>query len=287
MNLTTPITLPASPLKLDGESKVMLIGSCFAQEVGSRLQTMLGEEQVEVNPFGVQYNPLSIERVLRLLMKADKADAAVFEGRDGIYHSWFHTSHFSADEEAECRDTINNAFCKSKDFLKQATCLIITFGTTRCYRLNESGLIVSNCHKEPQSCFTEVEPSLGEMMMQWRNLIDELRNFNPDMKVLFTVSPYRYRKYGFHESQLQKAKLLMLVDDLQKAGAAYFPSYEIMLDELRDYRFYANDMLHPSDLAVDIITERFCEWTFTPELTLLSKENIKAQKRKAHRQIKV
>lgn len=264
----------------------MLIGSCFAEHVGEHLKHELNEGMVEVNPFGVLYNPISIAHTLRLLMDADgKAKAAerVFLGQDGVWHSWLHTTHFSRSTKEECIAKIEEQYDRASAFLKRTTLLCITFGTTRCYK-TQDGEVVANCHKEPQRCFTEHEASLGELSMLWGELIAELKLFNPQMTVCLTVSPYRYRKYGFHESQIQKAKLLLLTDTL-KDECLYFPAYEILMDELRDYRFYANDMLHPSDLAVEIIYDRFKQWCFTDDLKTLSAQNLKAWKRSQHRDI--
>lgn len=262
----------------------MLIGSCFAEHVGEHLLHELNEGMVAVNPFGVLYNPISIAQALRLLMDNDgkaKATGRVFLGQDGVWHSWLHTTHFSGSTKEECIAKIEGEYDKASDFLKSATLLCITFGTTRCYKTHD-GEVVANCHKEPQRCFTEYEASLEELSALWKELVAELKQFNPNLRVCLTVSPYRYRKYGFHESQLQKAKLLLLTDAL-KAECLYFPAYEILMDELRDYRFYANDMLHPSDLAVDIIYERFKEWTFTSELKVQATLNQKAWRRSQHR----
>lgn len=302
--LYTPVAMPEPRMSLTPSSKVMLIGSCFAQEVGERLGRMMPEGNVVVNPFGVQYNPLSIECVLRLLQRVGRADMNVFKGRDGLWHSWYHTSHFSAGDEQQCRDVINKRFVECKAHLADTDLLVITFGTTRCYRHKDSGIIVSNCHKELASDFEEVEPPLHQLVMQWRSLLSMLFEANPRLRVMFTVSPFRYRKYGFHESQIQKSKLLLLIDTLQHDAAMlcpnladdkdmmrpedrvlYFPSYEILLDELRDYRFYATDMLHPSDQAVDIITSHFTEWAFTPELKGVAEEQQKKMRRQMHRRI--
>lgn len=264
----------------------MLIGSCFAEHVGLRLQQRMGERQADVNPFGVLYNPISISNAISMILDGEDATSYIFKGRDNFYHSWMHTSHFSGSSYEECRDKIQQRLLEATANLRRANLLCITFGTTRCYRLKDSneGLVVANCHKEPQSCFSEYEPSLEELTETWIHTLRRLRDINPTLRICFTVSPYRYRKYGFHESQIQKAKLLLLVDALcRQEQALYFPAYEIMMDELRDYRFYATDMLHPSDLAVDIITERFIEWTFTPQLKETAKTNLKAWKQSQHR----
>lgn len=289
MELTTPVILPKKSITLDTKSRVMFVGSCFAEHVGEQLQHRMGDEMVDVNPFGVLYNPESISKALAMLVSDTSASNRIFKGQDGIYHSWLHTSHFSGKTEEECRQKIESRFAEAKEMLKNANLLCVTFGTTRCYCLNDGKAekdVVANCHKEPQSRFTEYEPTLEELKEYWKQTLRLLREYNPTLQVCFTVSPYRYKKYGFHESQIQKAKLILLIDSLCKEeGCVYFPAYEIMMDELRDYRFYATDMLHPSDLAVSIITERFIDWAFTLELKEVAKQQLKEYKQKSHRQI--
>lgn len=268
----------------------MLMGSCFAMHIGEHLQRELNTGMADVNPFGVLYNPISIANALRLLLMAEdgreKVAQHVFLGSDGVWHSWLHTSHFSGSSHDECVAKVLERYDAAREFLRNTNLLCITFGTTRCYRYNDNdgGFVVANCHKEPQRCFFEYEPSLDSLSSLWRDVISELKAFNSDMKVCFTVSPYRYRKYGFHESQIQKAKLLLLVDGL-KEETLYFPAYEIVMDELRDYRFYADDMLHVSSLAVDIIYERFKNWAFSDDLKHLCIDNLKAWKRSNHRSL--
>jgi len=293
MQLITPVILPKTDITLDTDSRVMMIGSCFAEHVGEKLVQYMGDDKVNVNPFGVLYNPVSIAQGLELLIDETFSQHLtpntqhIFLGQDGLWHSWLFTSHFSGSTREECEIKTKDAIENAREFLKHATLLCITFGTTRCYRLknenqNKETFVVANCHKEPQRCFTEIEPTLDELQVLWGTVLQKLKAYNPTLRICFTVSPYRYKKYGFHESQIQKAKLLLLVD---KLGEAYFPSYEIMMDELRDYRFYANDMLHPSDLAVDIIAERFMDWTFTPAMKAQAALNLKEFKRSQHRKI--
>lgn len=288
MNLYTPIDIPALDITLDIGSRVMLLGSCFSDEVGERLRMSMGEDKVDVNPFGVLYNPISIAQAIRLLMSDEDIDKWIFEGRDSLWHSWLHSSHFSSIDRETCLRLVQERINEARENFKKADILIITFGTTRAYQLKEASeegkdIIVANCHKELATRFTEIDPKLNELISDWTVLIEEIKSSYCNKKILFTVSPYRYRKYGFHESQIQKSKLLLLVDTLcHKFDAQYFPSYEIVLDELRDYRFYAKDMLHPSDLAVDIITEKFKECTFTEQLMEKSKLNIKNYKSNKH-----
>lgn len=297
MDLYTPVTLPPRAITLEPDSKVMMLGSCFAEHVGERLMQRMGKDNVDVNPFGVLYNPISIAQALRLLVSPEAINTVtdekfIFHGQDGAWHSWLHSSHFSDLTKEGCLKKITARTASAQAMLKEASLLCVTFGTTRHYLYD--GLVVANCHKEPQRCFTEKEPSLDELTTLWKEVISELRELNPKLRICLTVSPYRYRKYGFHESQLQKAGLLLLCDRLCNDGkeangkdchTAYFPSYEILLDELRDYRFYKPDMLHPSDQAVDIIFEKFMDWSFSPELKKESVIRFKEYRHAQHRKL--
>lgn len=287
MKLQTEVDIQKTDIVLGVDSRVMFVGSCFAEHVGVEMQKRMGAEKVCVNPFGVLYNPLSIANALELLVSDDmramekRVRESVFLGQDGLWHSWLFTTHFSGKTRENCEARTLQAVREGREFLAHTDLLCLTFGTTRCYKLAD-GTVVANCHKEPQRTFMEYEPTMQEMQMLWEKVLQKLSAFSPTLSVCYTVSPYRYRKYGYHQSQLQKSKLLLLTDMLT---GDYFPSYEIMMDELRDYRFYAADMLHPSDVAVQIITERFMEWTFSDELKKASVENLKQWKRGQHRSL--
>jgi hypothetical protein len=206
---------------------MLFVGSCFADSIGRRFQ----EEKFRavVNPFGVMYNPASILHTIERLVKQG----------DGS----FVTSAGVTKEPSPCFT-------------------FLTLGTNHVYRLKETGEIVDNCQKRPQSLFIEEELSVDECADYLMKAIDLLHQMNPEMRIVLTVSPIRYRKYGYHGSQLSKATLLLAVDKIHKhpcKSVAYFPAYEIINDELRDYRFYKEDMLHPSDQAVEYIWQRFSE----------------------------
>ena len=288
MELFTQIPLPNHFITLTPQSRVCTLGSCFSQHVGEQLQKRMGEEMVTVNPFGVLYNPVSIAQAIEVLTdESYDISVKVFKGQEGVFHSWLHTNRFSASTEAECREKIVQGALSARHALRTADLLCVTFGTVRCYRLADSDFIVANCHKEPSKCFVEEEYELQTLLERWRSTLSVLKSYNPKIKVCFTVSPYRYKKYGYHISQLHKAQLLLLADALVKEfpWTAYFPAYEIMLDELRDYRFYNPDMLHPSEQAVEIISSRFADWTFSPELHVVAKENLKRWKQSQHREM--
>ena len=286
--LSTPVELPAAPFQLTAADGILCLGSCFAQEVGERLERQLAEGLVCVNPLGPLYAPQVVFGLLNDWM-GDVPPAAPFRGRDGLWHSWQASSVCSATAETECRERLAAAWQKGREALRTASLVVLTFGTTRAYHLrSEDGTLrsqaVANCHKEPASLFVEQQPSLAELTAQGEEVLRRLARFNPQARVLLTVSPYRYRKYGLHRSQLQKASLLLLCDALQAAGLAhYFPAYEIVLDELRDYRFYAADMLHPSTQAVDIVAERFRRWLFSPALLAEADDRLRKWRQEQHR----
>lgn len=284
-SLFTPVTLPTSGITLTSESRILLLGSCFAQEVGQRLVPQFPEGQVTVNPLGPIYSPTLLAQTLRAWLRKEPP-LAPFLGRDERWHSWQASSVCSAATREECEAKLQAAWLRGCEALHSATHLVLTFGTTRYYQLQpcagETALKVSNCHKEPSARFQEQEPTLQELTEEWDSLFREMRTAGIQCDIVLTVSPYRYRKYGMHTSQLQKSKLLLLCDALQP-HTHYFPSYEILLDELRDYRFYAADLLHPSEQAVDIIAERFREWCFTPALMTEAQERLRQYRREQHR----
>ncbi len=219
---------------------MLFVGSCFADSIGRRFQ----EEKFRavVNPFGVMYNPASILHTIERLVKQG----------DGS----FVTSAGVTKEPSPCFT-------------------FLTLGTNHVYRLKETGEIVDNCQKRPQSLFIEEELSVDECADYLMKAIDLLHQMNPEMRIVLTVSPIRYRKYGYHGSQLSKATLLLAVDKIHKhpcKSVAYFPAYEIINDELRDYRFYKEDMLHPSDQAVEYIWQRFSEVYLSDEAKAFLKE---------------
>jgi hypothetical protein len=207
---------------------MLFVGSCFADSIGQRFR----EEgfPVTVNPYGTMYNPASI----------------------------LHT--------IEKTQGVRNACVVTDDTSFLPPCVVfLTLGTNRVYRLKETGEIVDNCEKRPQSLFTEEELTVDECADYLMKAIGLLRQTNPDVRIVLTVSPIRYRKYGYHGSQLSKATLLLAVEKVVRQTGYYFPAYEILNDELRDYRFYAPDMLHPSQQAVDYIWERLVETFFSAE----------------------
>lgn len=262
----TTVELPYISARVDAEARVLLLGSCFADEVGKRLEARYGSEHISSNPMGVLYNPASValfirqsltsaKRITSDSITSDSITHTIFLGRDGIWHSWLGSSKVSGATEEECVEKVRRGLTIDWDALDT---LIITLGTDRCYRLRTTGMVVANCHKELAKLFDEIETDGSELEAILALLLERY----PRLRVVLTVSPYRYRKYGMHASQLSKAHLLMMVDRWCRQWSdrvSYFPSYEIVLDELRDYRYYKDDHLHPSDEAVAYVFDRFLE----------------------------
>lgn len=281
MPLMTPVVLPKQAPRIVPSTRFLLVGSCFATHIGGQLQR--SGLQVEVNPFGVVYNPESIALALEAMLDERLPDGCFFEGRDNLWHSWLHASEFSAPDEATCRKRVGERFTEACGKLRQADVICFTFGTNRVYE--HAGRVVGNCHKEPASQFVERSLTIQEIVERWHTLLERIRTVNPTAEIIFTVSPYRYAKYGMVENQRAKATLLLAIEELTREmeRVHYFPAYEILLDELRDYRFYASDMLHPSEVAVNYIWQRFTSWAFTPEALNFAQEWERTERDLAHR----
>ena len=252
MKLQTLVDIAPSPWKIGYDDQILLLGSCFADEIGDQMaQRYL---QVTCNPFGTLYNPLSIAQALNLQSSISNLQLI---NHDGLWHSMAHHGSFSRPTKEEAEQAVRASIDTMQQALAEATVIIVTFGTAWVYEM--SGAIIANCHKLPENRFTRRRLSVDEIVAAWRPILDRY----PDKHWLFTVSPIRHIRDGLHENQLSKATLLQAIECLT-AEAVYFPSFEIMLDELRDYRFYADDLVHPSNLAVNYIWERFVDTFCTP-----------------------
>ena len=255
----TIVEVPQFNMKTGYSVKNIFMGSCFTENVGNRMAAL--KYNVDINPFGILYNPVSVANGLRILLQNKEFTPADLIPADGLWHSFYHHGRFSFQNEKETLEVINSRIKSSSEFLKYAGFLFITFGTAWVYRYIKTGQFVSNCHKIPAIQFERVRLSVDEIVADYRELFTEIRKINPSLKVVFTVSPIRHWKDGAIENQRSKAILLLAIDELiHEFGAdfcTYFPAYEIVMDELRDYRFYAEDMIHISDVAVNHIWEKF------------------------------
>ncbi|MBQ7634220.1 MAG: GSCFA domain-containing protein [Bacteroidaceae bacterium] len=277
----TPVALPARHVSVGVQTHCLFVGSCFAEEVGRRAQT--AGVQAAVNPCGTLYNMSSLLGALRRWQTGNTVESgAVFQGTDGLWHSRQHASLCDGQTQDECLSLSCAADRAGTQAFAEADIILVTAGTNRLYRHKQSGQVVANCHKQPAGEYLEQEQSPEEMVAEWSPWLAAL----PEGKqVVFTVSPYRYVKYGMHGSALSKSALLLAIDALCRMhpNCHYFPAYEIVLDELRDYRFFAPDMLHVSPVAADYVFERFKAWAFTPEMVTFAQEWAELLHRKAHR----
>lgn len=265
MELTTRVEIKNPGFGITHSDTLLFMGSCFSHETGS-LFTEARFDTV-VNPFGVVYNPMSLHTGLERLLHCRPYTPADIFRYGALYHSFEHHSSFSGTDPDKVLQNMNSSLHYASGKLHRASFLFITFGTAWIYEEKTTGKTVSNCHKLPASRFNRRKVSSEEAAGAWLPLLDELFTANPGIKVILTVSPVRHLRDGAHENSLSKSELLLLCDKIQKAFPArtyYFPSYEILLDELRDYRFYAEDMAHPSRQAVEYVWERLSETFFTP-----------------------
>lgn len=284
MNLHTRVSIPKPVFTFSYTDQLLFIGSCFAENIGGKL--LENKFTTDINPFGILYNPASVASALQLLIHREVFTSKSLFNHDGVFHSFMHHSRFSAVSETDCLENINNRLAESSEMLKKTTRLVVTFGTSYIYRLKDTGQIVANCHKLPEKMFERNCLSVEDIVEEWKSLLPRLWEQTPELKVLFTVSPIRHWKDGAHGNQLSKAKLLIAIESLEQAfpnRVAYFPAYEIMLDELRDYRFYADDMLHPSPLAIEYIWERFKANYFSKETLDTLNEWEKIRKAISHK----
>ncbi|MDR1121342.1 MAG: GSCFA domain-containing protein [Dysgonamonadaceae bacterium] len=257
MRFRTEISIPKAGFNISHCDKLLLMGSCFAEYIGNKLEA--SGFQADVNPFGVLYNPLSIASGLRDLMQRKVFTEEDTVECNGLFSSWSHHSRFSDLTPSACLKKIRERMEVSSVFLEQTSVLMVTFGTSYVYRLKKNGKLVSNCHKLPAGDFCRERLCMEEILAEWSALAADLRKKLPALNILMTVSPIRHWKDGAHANQLSKSILLLAIESLERQYdfIHYFPSYELILDDLRDYRFYADDMLHPSSAAIDYIWEKF------------------------------
>jgi hypothetical protein len=257
MNLRTTFSIEPSTGKIDYSTPVMLAGSCFASEIGDKMTE--GKMKVLVNPTGTLYNPVSICNTIRLVAENRMLRAEDLFSYNDRYMSFLHYTDFTSDNPIDTLDKINRSTAKAHQFLSNASFLFITFGTSRIYRLAKSGEIVSNCHKLPAEMFRQEVLSSEEIVSLWLGLLDMLYTFNKNLRIIFTVSPVRHWKDGAHGNQVSKSILFVAVEQLLQHPMVegYFPAYELLMDDLRDYRYYAEDMLHPSGTAIEYVWNAF------------------------------
>ena len=284
MKLLTPVERPARRPCIDYPHRLMLLGSCFATHIGARLQE--SRFRCDVNPYGVLYNPLSISTALREMLAGKVYTPDDLYEHQGLWHSPMHHGDFSAASARDALRKINLRLEQAARQLDGLDFLLLTWGTAWVYEDRETGRVVGNCHKLPEACFRRRRLSVEEIVADTASLLSVMLARNNRLQVVLTVSPIRHVRDGLHDNQLSKATLLLAAEQVRTAfpdRVFYFPAYELLLDELRDYRFYADDLVHPSDLAVRYVWERFIEWCLSPDARRVMAEVEDIRKALAHR----
>ena len=286
IKLQTPVNDEKCQSGISYSDKIMMLGSCFTDNIGRQLENFGFD--VCINPFGTLYNPVSILQSVRRLISEEpftEEDCIDMGAGSGLICSFSHHTSFARKD----RETFLEDACRSLEearrYFHECNKLIITLGTSWCFRHIERDLIVSNCLKRPAQEFTRKRLSLTETADALREIVSICRDGRggASKDIIFTVSPIRHFKDGAHGNQISKATLLLGIEEVLSEGCAYFPAYEIVMDELRDYRFYAEDMCHPSQQTIDYIRERFLDWALAKEERLQLEENIRSYRRSCHR----
>ena len=283
MNFRSEIKLKALKSPFSFGSKFLFVGSCFSENIGHKLRGSLIPSFI--NPFGIAYNPISIQRSLKRLVSKKLYTEEELLKNNEQYLSFEHHGSFNAKTKEECLSKINGHLSDAHDFLRETDLLVLTFGTSYVYKHKESSQIVSNCHRFPAKDFDRNLVLAQDYLESYKELLEDLKAFNPKLRILLTVSPIRHLRDDFAENQVSKAQLLTLCHLVGQEfdDCHYFPAYEIMMDDLRDYRFYEEDLVHPNKLAIEYIWQKFKDFAFDKSSDRYFQEVQKIHKRLSHR----
>jgi len=257
------IITPQKPgFSISHTDRLVSIGSCFSENIGQRFENY--KFNVNINPFGQQYNPHSIAQAIERLLQPAPYTENDLVLHNEQHHSFHHHGTFSKSTVEETLKGINESLLKAAEDLKRATVLFLTFGTSHVFKLKETGAIVSNCHKLPGTLFNQQLMMPDEIGAVLKAALDKLKQLNPKIKIILTVSPVRYFAFGAYENSVSKAHLFSAIYALQQTNPDYyyFPAYELIMDDLRDYRFFADDMLHPNQQAIDYVWQSLADTFF-------------------------
>jgi lysophospholipase L1-like esterase len=284
MNFHTQVNIPEFGFILSHKTECFLTGSCFATNIGEKLK----ENKIPGlhNPTGILYNPLSIANSLETALSGRTIKENELFLYEGVWNHFDFHSSFSSQDKVKCIKNISEALSDSSKSLKTADYIFVSFGTAYAYFLKKNGKIVANCHKQLPATFDRKLLSVNEITKNWSYLINKISQTNPKAKIIFTVSPIRHWKDGATNNQFSKASLFLAIKELTENNpdkVFYFPAYEILQDELRDYRFYDSDMLHPSKTAIEYIWEKFGEAFFDKDTLEINKRMQKIKRACNHR----
>jgi GSCFA family len=272
----TELQLPKSAIKVSHSQKILTLGSCFADTIGNKL--VFSGFDCTSNPLGTVYNPLSISKLIRYCSGDVTLNIDDMISTKGIYnHPDFHSEFGDLDQESAYTNIVN-AISETLNTIQLAEIVFVTLGTSIAYWDLNSGLIVSNCHKRPNSDFAKVNIDIAEGVRSLTNMCQLILNINPASKIVFTLSPVRHIKDGIIENARSKARCLLMIDQLNahfEDKTSYFPAYEFIMDDLRDYRYYENDLIHPNAQGIQYIWNKFCDHYFD-ETTISTMADIES-----------
>jgi len=283
MKLFTTVNFSDRVSQIDHSTKLLAMGSCFAEHIGGRL--IKNHFDIILNPFGISYHPLVLHQQLFKLTNNQLYQEKDLVRYNDLWHTWDHHSRFSNTDKDLVLDSINNELIAAQNQFEKLDHLLITFGSSYGYQLKKEGSLVSNCHKYPGDHFNKFLSNTDELIVAWTELIHLLKQKNKHLKITLTVSPVRHKKEGLVENNRSKARCLLLCEKLVEefTDCYYFPAYEIVLDELRDYRFFNSDLVHPSDQAVQFIWEKYGSLFFNNTTQEINKKLTEFNNASTHR----
>jgi hypothetical protein len=256
----TEVTIAPSAVKMDYKTRFTTIGSCFSNSIGEKLTD--NKFDCLINPFGTVFNPISIHQLVKLACDNKPPDENSYVFTEEVWRNYQLHSSFFSKVKTELEDKIKSTIVSVHDYLQTADYLIITYGTAFVYEKNDTKQLVANCHKQPNQ-FTKRLLTVEEIAESFKTMMEALHKINPGCKVILTVSPVRHLKDTLELNSVSKSVLRIASHQLVSSAVVYFPAYEFVLDDLRDYRFYEADMIHPSQQAIDYIWSKFSECYFT------------------------
>jgi hypothetical protein len=274
---------PKQDFQINHHHRLMLTGSCFSENIGAKF--LDHKFKALVNPFGIAFNPLSISCAIKKMLMGKDPDKGLFVERDGRVFSYLYHSEINGRTETELLNQITERNQNVQKWLEALNVLIISFGTAFAWFYNKSAACVANCHKQPSNLFSKRILTVDEIVRDFSETIARVRSVRPDLKIIFTVSPVKYLKDGLEQNSLSKSTLLLAVNQLceNNSQCFYFPAYELVTDDLRDYRFYKEDLAHPNELAIDYVWHKFSEAWFNDKTLRINVEIEKLQAALNHR----
>lgn len=283
MQFFTQVKIERLPIQLSYDLRMLALGSCFTEH----LSTKLRENKFDIinNPFGISYNPISIQRSLSEILQQKKYTREDLIFHQGLYHTWQHHGSFAHPDAETGLSHMNQRIQEAYPYLRHGQVLFITWGTAIVYHYQPSGELVNNCYKYPAAVFVRHQLTPAEIVDAYRQIFQHLWSLNSGLHIVLTISPVRHWRDGLVENNLSKATLILAAHQLAREyeQVHYFPAYEIVIDELRDYRFYTSDLVHPNAQAIDYVWEKFQQVAFTEDTLKLLKQTEKIQRARLHR----